>query len=375
MSYLLECSGPDEHLLADCNIIVRENEPSSIIAYTLSTKEYIQKMQAAFNLDGEFTNDTKLKTMNGDEAKEFDRGVLEEILQNSSGTHVKYQFSDTSTKMYCKIFFADQFEALREVCAFQEGYIESLARCCNWEATGGKSGSTFLKTRDDRLIIKQLSKFEVDSLLKFAPIYFQYMSEAIFHKLPTSLVKIFGFYRLGFKNSSTGKSMKMDVMVMENLFYGQQIERIFDLKGSMRNRLVQSTGAQNQVLLDENLIQFMYESPLFINEPSRQLLRASVWNDTLFLSKLDIMDYSLLVGINEKTNKLVVGIVDFVRTYTWDKKLESWVKESGILGGGGKEPTIISPKQYKERFREAMEKYFLEVSSLLIHLYAFIYQP
>jgi 1-phosphatidylinositol-3-phosphate 5-kinase len=50
-----------------------------------------------------------------------------------------------------------------------------------------------------------------------------------------------------------------------------------------------------------------------------------------------------------------------MRTFTWDKKLESWVKESGILGGGGKEPTIVTPKTYRIRFREAMERYFLMV--------------
>ena len=53
--------------------------------------------------------------------------------------------------------------------------------------------------------------------------------------------------------------------------------------------------------------------------------------------------------------------IDFIRTFTWDKKLESWVKESGILGGGGKGPTIVSPRQYRIRFREAMERYFLMV--------------
>lgn len=28
------------------------------------------------------------------------------------------------------------------------------------------------------------------------------------------------------------------------------------------------------------------------------------------------------------------------------------------LGGAGKEPTIVTPKQYKQRFRSAMERYF-----------------
>jgi hypothetical protein len=31
----------------------------------------------------------------------------------------------------------------------------------------------------------------------------------------------------------------------------------------------------------------------------------------------------------------VVAIIDFIRTYTWDKQLETWVKSSGILGGAG----------------------------------------
>ena len=39
--------------------------------------------------------------------------------------------------------------------------------------------------------------------------------------------------------------------------------------------------------------------------------------------------------------------------YTWDKQVETWVKKSGILGGAGKDPTVISPKQYSRRFRSA----------------------
>jgi 1-phosphatidylinositol-3-phosphate 5-kinase len=71
------------------------------------------------------------------------------------------------------------------------------------------------------------------------------------------------------------------------------------------------------------------------------------------------MDYSLVVGVDSQRNELVVGIVDYIRTYTWDKKLESWVKESAFLGGVGRgEPTIVTPKQYRQRFCSAMERYF-----------------
>lgn len=81
----------------------------------------------------------------------------------------------------------------------------------------------------------------------------------------------------------------------------------------------------------------------------------------LFLSNLNVMDYSLVVGVDSEKKELVVGIVDYIRTFTWsvlagvipttadgvrDKKLESWVKDSAFLGGAGKgEPTIVTPKQ------------------------------
>ena len=50
--------------------------------------------------------------------------------------------------------------------------------------------------------------------------------------------------------------------------------------------------------------------------------------------------------------------------YTWDKQVETWVKKSGILGGAGKDPTVISPRQYCRRFRAAMASYFTVVPSL-----------
>lgn len=85
--------------------------------------------------------------------------------------------------------------------------------------------------------------------------------------------------------------------------------QIFDLKGSMRNRKIQSTGKQDEVLLDENMVEFIYESPLFVREHSKKLLRSSVWNDTLFLARQNVMDYSLMIAVDESRKELVVGIV------------------------------------------------------------------
>ena len=56
---------------------------------------------------------------------------------------------------------------------------------------------------------------------------------------------------------------------------------------------------------------------------------------------------------------------DYVKTYMWDKVLESWVRETAFLGGVGKgEATIITPSQYQHRFLTAMEQYFPLVCDL-----------
>lgn len=47
------------------------------------------------------------------------------------------------------------------------------------------------------------------------------------------------------------------LLIMENLFYDYDIDSKFDLKGSVRNRLVDpnNQNGEETVLLDENLIQ------------------------------------------------------------------------------------------------------------------------
>jgi len=242
-----------------------------------------------------------------------------------------------------------------------ERFIESLSRCQNWNAKGGKSGSTWAKTLDDRFLLKQVSRVELESFLEFAPLYFEYICKSFFHKVPTALAKIFGIYSVRWKNSS-GKLLKKDLIVMENLFYNKTISQIYDLKGSVRGRYVHNP-IQDEVLLDENLLQITYTSPICIYEHSKTLLGQAVWNDTAFLSSLNVMDYSLVVGIDQENEELVVGIIDYMRRYTLDKQLETLLKSSGIMGGRGKVPTVISPKQYKVRFRDAMWMYFVMVPS------------
>ena len=69
--------------------------------------------------------------------------------------------------------------------------------------------------------------------------------------------------------------------------------------------------------------------------------------------------------LRHRVTSSLMDYEDYIRTYTWDKKLESWVKESAFLGGAGKgEPTIVTPRQYRQRFISAMERYFPLVSDI-----------
>lgn len=67
-------------------------------------------------------------------------------------------------------------------------------------------------------------------------LFIQYLSKAFFHGLPTVLCKIVGVYQLGYHNRVTGRRTMEQVAVMQNIFYGRNISKIFDLKGSLRGR-------------------------------------------------------------------------------------------------------------------------------------------
>ncbi|XP_057514257.1 1-phosphatidylinositol-3-phosphate 5-kinase FAB1B-like [Actinidia eriantha] len=379
----------------DTVIPVYDDEPTSIISYALVSSDYFYQLSDEYGKPKD-TGESTIPLLSVDSGAfqsfaSFDEMTLEsyrslgstdESILSRSGSrnslaldpvsytkslHVRVSFSDDGplgkVKYTVTCYHAKSFDALRRICCPSEmDFVRSLSRCKKWGAQGGKSNVFFAKTLDDRFIIKQVTKTELESFIKFAPGYFKYLSESIGTGSPTCLAKILGIYQVTSKHLKGGKESKMDVLVMENLLFGRNLTRLYDLKGSSRSRYNPDSSGSNKVLLDQNLIEAMPTSPIFVGNKAKRLLERAVWNDTSFLASIDVMDYSLLVGIDEEKHELVLGIIDFMRQYTWDKHLETWVKASGILGGPKNiSPTVISPKQYKKRFRKAMATYFLMV--------------
>jgi 1-phosphatidylinositol-3-phosphate 5-kinase len=119
---------------------------------------------------------------------------------------------------------------------------------------------------------------------------------------------------------------------------------------------------QNPTLLDGDFLEFTNGRPLPLSDRAKAVFHMSILNDTLFLSIINVLDYSILVGIDEERMELVVGIIDFMRQYDIMKQMER-VGKSLPMVVGSEAPTIIQPPLYKARFTNAMERYFMTVPS------------
>lgn len=75
---------------------------------------------------------------------------------------------------------------------------------------------------------------------------------------PTVLAKLLGFYTVEIKNIESGHTQaKADLLLMENLFFGQKIGKTFDLKGIQGRRVKPGSNndSGNRTLFDGEWIE------------------------------------------------------------------------------------------------------------------------
>ena len=146
---------------------------------------------------------------------------------------------------------------------------------------------------------------------------------------------------------------------MENLFFGidpNAKTRVYDLKGSELNRYLKPNKSK-QTFLDTNFKIDQNGESLPISIENMKWIIEALNNDTQYLATQNIVDYSMLLIINEDDNTLKMGIIDYAILYTWEKQVEH-VGKKFIRGNT---PTITNPNHYRERFVNAMKKYFMGV--------------
>ena len=109
-------------------------------------------------------------------------------------------------------------------------FIKCLSESVEVKMDAGRSRSRFYRTQNRRFIIKSLKPAEVPDFTDptFASNYFAYMNKCLQEGKPTTLCKIFGVFKVSFRNSD--RTCSFDLIVMEDLFYGRECSRRFDLK-------------------------------------------------------------------------------------------------------------------------------------------------
>jgi len=205
--------------------------------------------------------------------------------------------------------------------------------------------------------LKAISEREFVMFLENCSQYFTYIADIVRYRKASALVKILGMFEVEWKDSRGEFMEPQFIVAMPNLMYCKKFTHVFDLKGSSRGRFVSTENSSN-VLQDGNFAKYNRGMPLTLTVRSINLLQNSLNNDTAFLSNLGVMDYSLLVGIDEKTHQISVGIIDYFRRYTIDKQFESHMK-SVVTLFGQPAPTVIPPDMYRQRILNAMSFNFM----------------
>jgi hypothetical protein len=221
--------------------------------------------------------------------------------------------------------------------------------------TQTKGGAFFAKSSfSSSSMIKSLSKSEGAALVALLPAYTEHMRQH-----PNSLlVKIFGLFR-----TVAGQHF----MVLENVLPLKPVV-VYDMKGStIHRRAAEGSGT----LLDKN----WKDDNRFVllNAATRDAVMDQIAKDAQLLRAHNLMDYSLLVGVAEKTNETnlgvhcfvsgdgesvyELGIIDFLQEYNTKKKMTHAIKS---VVHQGDQLSTVAPELYADRFVEFLRNHVFD---------------
>ncbi|OMJ77008.1 hypothetical protein SteCoe_23487 [Stentor coeruleus] len=255
------------------------------------------------------------------------------------------------------------FSLIRENCNMNaDQIIKSICTEQNFHSTqnfntGGRSNAFIFSTHDENILIKTVTREEKYFLLGILQAY----SKRIINHPESKIVRILGLYKMR-------SNHKVCFVLMENILRKKNQALIFDLKGSIDNRFVKSNREiLGSVFKDKNF--FDMGKRIEIGSEKRNEIINALIDDSIFFKKLNIIDYSLLVGFySEKNsygsryytdglqgNSYCIGVIDFLQDYTFRKKLELIFKRVK----GKVNTSVCSPSIYSERFIKFIKGIFI----------------
>lgn len=271
---------------------------------------------------------------------------------------------DDATFIECR---GKQFRKLREISGTsKESFLDSI---CGGPLKGGKeasgkSGALFLRTHDNKYLLKTIEEHEFDVLRDILPNYVLYLEDN-----PASLLcRFYGAYSL----KISGHTLRVAVMenVLRKLTKGMEI---YDLKGTTEDRWVDPS--VHSVLKDQNF----GAAAMCFDAVTCRRLQQTIQYDAEFLETLGIMDYSLLVGVTigagvdaapTRTSRsgmilrqaestpidchFQYSIIDYLQRWTPKKVLAHWLKKPTL--GCFHEIDTEPPTIYAARFFKYFER-------------------
>ncbi|KAJ2567101.1 Phosphatidylinositol-4-phosphate 5-kinase [Coemansia sp. RSA 1822] len=186
------------------------------------------------------------------------------------------------------------FRCIREAFHLStEDYLMSLTDKYILSEVGssGKSGSFFYYSQDYRFIIKTVHHTEHKFMRQVLPQYYEFVRD----NPHTLLSRIYGLHRI-----KLPQGRKVHFIVMSNILPpNKDIHAQFDLKGSLQGRELSAELAckPRACMKDKNWVkmrQHLHLGPTKRHEFVKQLIK-----DVTLLIRLNIMDYSLLIGVHD----------------------------------------------------------------------------
>jgi hypothetical protein len=225
---------------------------------------------------------------------------LQTSLWNES-VEAEYDYSDVSCefkaegkKVVVQGYSAKEFRVVRCLFKISEADIVKSV-CLSGKLIGGtspgKSGSVMFISPDQKYVLKGISAGELRVLQEeFLKEYARHLSQ-----FPNSLLpRFYGAFRI------TTPSETYRFVIMNNVFSpDSRIDVIYDLKGSRLGRAAtRDSKKSNRVVVQKDL-DFEENNRTLLMERTTQLcFELQMETDVAFLQRLNVMDYSLLVGIS-----------------------------------------------------------------------------
>lgn len=331
-------------------VTVYENDPGSMIAHALASQSYYYQV-----LDFIGTNFKEF-------IQDSDNSEWNFTVNSFDGLDIKEEFRryyGESFSLNVTCYYAKQFHCVRMAKHLNnEQFVLSICKTYVKNCDVGKSSACFKQSHDNRFIIKVVEEKELKMFMVNAVQFFAYFYKSFYEKNDSILNYCLGVYKVQLKNLTTGKSKIENVMIYEKI--GASLNPpyiVYDLKGTTNKRRKVKEG-EKKTKMDLNFVEDFENLPIPIGENEWNLLKRSINNDSSFLSKCNIVDYSILLVINILEKKIALGIIDYMQLYTFDKVLEH--KYKAVVGS--QVPTITNPESYKQRFCETLLNHYFMIS-------------